>query len=278
MSKLNSRKFRLAFERCEDRHMLSSVGLTNGVLTVVGDATADKIYVQTFDGITAVATVADTATGTLKSSGTFNLANIASVQVQGLGGNDNIEFSLDRPATLDGGTGNDTIYGGTASDSLIGGDGDDRLYGELGHDSLYGGSGNDLLRGSTGADFLDGGIGLDTLEGGTGNDTLYGGSGNDLLYGDLENYSLQYGDNDVMYGDAGNDTLWGGAGGDALTGGTGYDLIHGGADADRIYTDALDQAYGDAGNDSFDGLRGELWFWGRNSNPNSIVYRDWGVV
>jgi Ca2+-binding RTX toxin-like protein len=214
MTRLARRINRLNVERCEDRSMLSSIALTNGVLSVVGDATADRIYLSSYDGVTAVVSVMDSATGVVKSNATYSVANIASINVQSLGGNDTIENNLLQNSTLDGGAGDDTIYGGAGNDSLIGGDDNDRLYGGTGHDTLYGGAGNDLLQGSIGVDYLDGGAGDDTLQGGTGNDTLYGGTGNDYLYGQ--------GDNDLVYGDAGSDALFGDAGNDTLTGGTGY--------------------------------------------------------
>lgn len=257
---------RLSIECCERRQVLSSVGVTDGVLTVVGDSTPDTIYIRTFDGVTATASVEDSTSGAIKSIGTFNLASFTSVSVQANGGNDHIEVNVEQMAIVDGGYGNDTIYGGWGSDSLVGGEGHDLIYGQLGHDTLIGGNGNDVLYGSVGMDLLDGGAGIDTLHGGTGNDTLSGGNDNDSLYGE--------GDNDLINGDAGNDTLWGDDGVDSLTGGTGYDITHGGAGNDRIFTDALDQAFGDGGNDSFDGIKSELFM----RNPNQTVYRDWGVI
>jgi len=262
----SNQRQRLTIERFERREVLSSVGITNGLLTVIGNSTSDTIYVRTFDGVTATASVEDSTSGVIKSIGIFNLASFSAVNVQGLGGDDYIQLSVEQPGMLDGGAGNDTLYGGWGSDSLMGGDGDDRLWAEGGHDTLSGGNGHDLLRGGVGTDSLEGGAGRDTLYGGTGSDTLTGGNDNDALYGE--------GDNDLINGDAGNDSLWGDVGTDTLIGGTGYDTTHGGAGNDRIYTDALDQVYGEAGNDQFDGLKSELTM----RNPNGTVYRDWGVI
>lgn len=85
-------------------------------------------------------------------------------------GNDFIDltspyYDYDTDVTIDGGTGNDTIWSSSGDDTLIGG---------LGDDSLFGGAGNDTL---------DGGEGHDRLAGGIGNDTLYGGAGDDVLIG-----------------------------------------------------------------------------------------------
>ncbi|MBX7166171.1 MAG: hypothetical protein K1X74_07460 [Pirellulales bacterium] len=269
MSRLPKKIRRLGIERCEDRRLMAVIGLDNGVLSVIGDSTPDRIYMTSPDGITATVSVLDAVTLATKATGTFDLDEIVSLEVQCFGGNDNVECNLDKPATIDGGYGNDTLYGGFASDVLVGGVGNDVLHGGLGHDTLIGSEGSDQLHGDVGMDSLDGGAGQDSLFGGTGNDTLFGGSENDSLDGE--------GDNDLIYGDAGNDALNGGAGYDTLAGGTGYDTTHGGTGNDQIYTDALDQVYGDEGTDWFDGLSERL-SGGivKSRNPNPTVYRDWG--
>ena len=103
--------------------------------------------------------------------------------------------------TINGGSGNDTIYavggkyinGGTGNDfisvissfsapaTLTGGTGKDTVRGGGGNDRIYGASGNDYLEGGKGNDFISGGSGKDTLNGGAGNDTLTGGKGADVF-------------------------------------------------------------------------------------------------
>ncbi|WP_307120417.1 Calx-beta domain-containing protein [Sphingomonas kyeonggiensis] len=84
----------------------------------------------------------------------------------------------------------------------------DTLNGTSGEDTLWGGLGNDTLNGQAGHDLLDGSLGNDVLNGGDGNDTLYGGLGKDQLHGDAGN--------DALYGGLGKDDLWGGAGSDSF--------------------------------------------------------------
>jgi Ca2+-binding RTX toxin-like protein len=174
-------------------------------------------------------------------------------------------------ASLDGGSGDDTIVGGSANDTVSGGTGNDALSGGAGNDTINGQDGNDLIFGNAGADRLDGGSGDDRVYGGNGTDavdntgdladTIFGGSGNDNLYGN-------FGD-DVIWGGTGNDQLYGGLGNDTLAGGDNDDLIEGGLGADKIYGDAdldtttlvVNDTTGYTGNDN---LFGDA----RTPNPN----------
>ena len=84
-------------------------------------------------------------------------------------------------ASVNGGTGNDTIVPGpiaassscpegcrlgVGSQTFEGGPGDDIVFGERGNDTLLGGGGNDKLFGGPGDDLLQGGPGDDLLIGG----------------------------------------------------------------------------------------------------------------
>lgn len=111
--------------------------------------------------------------------------------VHGCAGDD-VLSTLQGPATLlggpgddqlTGGPGDDVLIGGAGRDSLSGGDGSDILSGMAGVDSLIGDNGDDLLLGRRGADVLLGGDGADTLRGGRGIDTLNGGEGPDNCRG-----------------------------------------------------------------------------------------------
>lgn len=207
-----------------------------------------------------------------------------------IGGSDNDLLIGDTTATqggdpaaggadsLDGGTGDDTLYGLYGDDLLDGGSGNDRLNGQDGADILYGGEGNDTLSGDLrvnpttglydtskfrnagGNDVLDGGAGLDFLYGGEGEDIVVGGDGDDNLYGgynpslffggDLSAAALMAADqSDRIEGDGGNDWLYGGGGDDELMGGEGTDVLFG--------EDGNDFLDGGIGSDTLDGGAGD---------------------
>jgi hypothetical protein len=162
----------------------------------------------------------------------FNVADVSSIQVSGLVGNDTININqrngvIGIPAQLDGGAGNDTLGGGSGNDSLTGGEGNDRLIGRKGDDLIRGGAGDDRLMGRFGDDSLRGNAGSDDLEGGAGSDDLSGGAGRDVLAGGAGSDSIR--------GGGGNDRIRGGGGNDFLDGGMGFDRIRGdsGADAEQ---------------------------------------------
>ena len=74
----------------------------------------------------------------------------------GLGGNDHIHVagSIDLPAWLYGGTGDDWLYGGRGNDLLFGELGNDLLFGKQGRDLMVGGPGSDRLVGNGDDDIL----------------------------------------------------------------------------------------------------------------------------
>lgn len=130
------------------------------------------------------------------------------------------------PASVSGGTGNDTITGSNARDVLNGDSGTDTISGGNGNDTLVGGKGNDRLSGGAGDDALTDDSGGDTLRGDAGNDRLSAGIGNDRLYGGAGNDSLTGGvEMDVMYGEAGNDRFSGMSGSDSIYAGPGTDTV-----------------------------------------------------
>lgn len=101
-------------------------------------------------------------------------ASIGSFEVNGGPGDDSIELgkTVEVPATLRGGKGDDHLVGGLGNDKLVGGPGDDTLSGRAGDDALYGGSGNDALYGGLGDDKLAGGPDENILVGGLGRNEL----------------------------------------------------------------------------------------------------------
>ncbi|MBX9791950.1 MAG: hypothetical protein K2Y37_23755 [Pirellulales bacterium] len=158
------------FEQLSPTSVRVTTTLDNGVATN---------FVETFGGVT----------GRLDAKGnegddTLDAAALASIA-----------------ATLDGGTGNNTLFGGDANDILIGG-----------------------------ANF---GAQVNGPEGQQGNNIVVGGAGNDTIYGNAINGAEGRGGNNVLLGGAGNDTIYGNwvSGGE----GGGRNILIGGADADTLY-------------------------------------------
>ncbi len=145
--------------------------------------------------------------------------------------NDNAR-SIDFPAEVQLGPGDDELLSGRFADTVIGGDGRDSVsYFEFaqggprrtsGVTVTYDGQANDGANGE--GDNVDASVEVVSA---TGMD--------DRLIGDAGAQELQGGGgNDVLEGAAGNDTLSGSAGDDVLNGGAGDDSIDGDADRDRI--------------------------------------------
>ncbi|MGZ4333146.1 MAG: calcium-binding protein [Gaiellaceae bacterium] len=102
----------------------------------------------------------------------FPRAAIASISIEGHGGNDRLRiddmngaFTDTIPTRIDGGPGNDTIAGGAGRETLQGGPGNDRIDGNGGNDVSDLGPGDDIF-------VWDPGDGSDTIEGGPGTDAM----------------------------------------------------------------------------------------------------------
>lgn len=172
-------------------------------------------------------------------------------EIHARGGDDTVAYSPSLAATLDGGTGNDTLVvdagdnvlyfivdtfanrvddgqlsriigfetyratGGTFNDIAAVDEGNDLFQGLGGNDTGLGNLGDDTLRGDDGADSLMGADGNDLLQGGTEQDTLIGGLGADTLIGNAGSDVIDGGDGrDRIVLNLGNDTVTGGAGAD----------------------------------------------------------------
>ncbi|MDK1373286.1 MULTISPECIES: SMc04171 family calcium-binding repeat protein [unclassified Sinorhizobium] len=188
-------------------------------------------------------------------------------------------------ASVDLGSGNDTLIGGNLSSlSAHMGEGDNYALGSAGRDYISSGGGDDALYGGAGDDILISVGGNDVLMGGAGNDEIYdagtsfddgetiidGGAGDDLI--------LVSAPSGIIDGGRGNDTLHvtaplpGVTNFDAATGVLGKTLIFtnietfnvaGGAADDTIRTLAgNDTLTGNDGNDRLDGGAGNDLLWG----------------
>ena len=189
---------------------------------------------------------------------------------------------VDRPDTINGLDGNDSLTGLSTNDMLNGGTGDDTLRGQGGNDTLNGGIGADNLDGGDNNDTLNGSIGNDTLNGGSGNDRIDGGTGTDTVVESGVNFTLTNSqligngtdtvisiEGAILTGSSGNNilnasaftlgsvTLNGGFGNDTLNGGFGNDSLNGGFDNDILNGGfGNDTLNGSIGNDTLNGSIG----------------------
>ncbi|MFL6834174.1 MAG: beta strand repeat-containing protein [Xanthobacteraceae bacterium] len=149
------------------------------------------------------------------SGGTATVANTATIQVFGKGGNDTIALDESNgalpAAQLFGGAGNDVLTGGSGADQLFGGVGNDTLFGKGGNDQLFGGAGNDVLTG------------------GDGDDQVFGEAGNDVMIWNPGD------DSDLFEGRDGTDTA-------EVNGGNGAETFTIAANGTRVRFDRVNPA------------------------------------
>jgi Ca2+-binding RTX toxin-like protein len=139
---------------------VTTVSLSNGVLTIVADDAADTIQFQQWGGTTGQPLTYNTRVGVNPSVGNYDLLRTWSGQ-NGVPVNTGTITGV-RKVVIKGGGGDDNISvnNTTPAGTVI------ELFGEAGNDTLTGGNNT--------KDLLVGGAGNDTLNGGNGNDTLYG--------------------------------------------------------------------------------------------------------
>ena len=175
-----------------------TIALVDGVLTVTGTENRDRVVLRKLrsgDGGRLAVLINH-------QHQTFSLADVDSVFINALGGNDVIvaRRNVSLELTVDGGDGNDRIRGGSGNDNLTGGLGNDQITGGRGNDVIDGGAGDDRLRGQGGDDTLSGGDDNDTLIGGRGDDLLDGGAGTNVLKPDSgRDKQIGRGDRDSVF-------------------------------------------------------------------------------
>jgi len=230
-------------ESLESRRMLHSSTVTNGVLTIVGNAGNDSYTFQRAGDRFFFFPV--DASGAEETE-TYLFADVRQINISAGNGNDIVQIgSLKIPVLVRGGRGDDTISGGDGNDTLAGEGGFDTVFGRGGSDFLDGGSEGDDIGGGAGNDTLDysrrtanlnislgsvaddGELGeLDTVR--TDVETVIGGSGNDRI-------STTSGRAVRFEGRSGNDTLLGGGGNDIMLPDAGRDLVETYGGVDQIF-------------------------------------------
>jgi len=223
----STRRFCAVVDALESRRLLSATLEVTRTLVISATAGNDIIWVDLDIGPQQEQRLRVTENGVV--TGTFLKADVTDMLVLcgdgndfvhiGSGGFKNSFSSVDTPAQIDGGNGNDEINGGAGDDSISGAPGDDFITGYDGNDFIDGGDGNDTVVVHIGGDTVFGGAGDDQLNGQeTGKSSTFdGGDGNDQITGTSHK--------DVIRGGAGNDLIDGGRGGDRVFGGDGDDRI-----------------------------------------------------
>lgn len=167
-----------------------TVSFSNGVLTVVGNDSANDVRVVRASNGTIQVRADSTP---VRRGGTPTVSNTSEIRVSTRGGADRVRIGDGLRRTL--------VNGGAGDDSLVGGSGVDTIRGGDGNDQVLGGNGNDLVLGDSGADFVSGQAGNDRVQGGAGDDSLVGQAGNDILRGDLGNDHYRFDPNGAQGSD-----------------------------------------------------------------------------
>jgi hypothetical protein len=232
----NPRKLHAAVEALENRQLLSTISLVNGVLTLTGDSNRENHLYVAASGLA-------TANGNNRN---VSISSVKKIVINGgpLGDRVWVDPKLTIPAIIQTFDGADSISSGSGNDSIVAGNGNDAIYGNGGNDTIVAGDGNDHIDGGDGNDLINCGSGSNHITGGNGNDTLTGGSGGDTIIGGSGNDRITSGGgNDSLEGDAGNDSMYAGDGNDTLIGGGGNDILDG-SSGSNTYPDlsSLDMA------------------------------------
>lgn len=187
-----------SFETLEDRRMLAvDVALLGGTLVVEGDNANNHIWLSRSNG-----TIFVNIAGQNGYVPHFNENSVWAIEMYGGGGNDilSVGSSINKPATLWGGPGEDYLVGGAGYNELVG-----HGFGS----GIYDDANDDNAR--------------DILISGRGESTLWGQGGNDELYTD--NYATS--GTDFMFGGDGSDKFFvrGHDGNAWVTGEDGHDVL-----------------------------------------------------
>lgn len=126
-------------EVLEDRTMMSTVTLTNGVLTI--DAAGDARLKANVTQNAAADKIRVFASGSDDRRQSFPRVQVREIEIIGSNGDDSIHLAknVNVPAVIQSGEGNDRIVGGA---------GDDVIDAGLGNDKVKGGRGDDILAGA----------------------------------------------------------------------------------------------------------------------------------
>jgi Ca2+-binding RTX toxin-like protein len=129
-----------SIDQLESRRLLAGIAVENGALTVTGNETDDVVHIVSI----ANGKVRVTLNG---GSTDHDPAAIDGIRVNAGDGDDKVRIgdNIDKPATLNGGAGDDSLMGGGGNDLLDGGSGADTLKGGGGDDTAIDPDGDTLV-------------------------------------------------------------------------------------------------------------------------------------
>jgi Ca2+-binding RTX toxin-like protein len=135
-NKFKTRKF----ERLEDRRMMTTVNVDDGVLFIEGSEDRDLIVIENaLDNGDPVVKVTITNLDDLDDDPRVEIRDeqITRIEVHGLEGDDTIRNQTDLGAQMFGESGNDTLESGDGNDEFRGGVGNDIMIGGRGDDTYF---------------------------------------------------------------------------------------------------------------------------------------------
>jgi Ca2+-binding RTX toxin-like protein len=266
-------------ENLEGRQLLSASWISNGVLTLQGNATGNNGLIVDYASNGQLMVTCD-------GGGLYaNPSSVTRINIIGGNGNDKVWINgkITIPATITTYGGTDDINAGGGNDTITVGDGNSWIDGRGGNDVIKAGNGANVIYGDNGNDSITVGNGADKIWGENDNDTIVTGSGNSTIDAGPGNDSVVAGaGNNLVYGQGGNDTLVTGAGYDTLYGGGGYNVLHG-ATTKTIYPDLNGMDTAPAGSvassappPSAGGSSGGLTVGGVSANDDTVIGSNGG--
>jgi len=152
---------RAILESLEDRRLMSSISLVNGLLTIQGDRVLPNTASATLVGSSQVMAYVN------GQSQLFNLSSVARIAINGGAGDDclTVGTTLNIPAVIQGFAGSDTIAAGGGVTVVHAGKGNDSVIAGTSSEVIYCGNGNDMVSNAAPGDTINGGAGTKTVNG-----------------------------------------------------------------------------------------------------------------
>lgn len=202
--------------------------------------------------------------------GNDSIKNLAdNVTIKGGAGNDTIQNEASWATSISAGDGDDSIYNGyhfvwnskkmqwedtgkiSDNSTIDGGSGDDTIFNEVGSNvSINGGAGNDDIVNYGNNVTIDGGAGDDIIGNGGSNVTINGGAGNDSIYNHASSVTIDGGSGeDYIYNNSGwkYGSINGGVGNDEIHNCDDFVKIDGGDGDDKIWNEVSGTPSGGVG-------------------------------